>query len=131
MDCRSTVRKEEPLILPLYMQEGSTGPLVDLLLIFLAGYQLGTRGHTDVIPDGVCGLKGVAALQEFQADHDLQADGGFGPETRRYLTEAYALNFDVIAAGSRAATIFRQPDGSELMWPPRTPMVRDRALRER
>ncbi len=73
-----------------YMNRGSKGPAVAALQLFL----LGTRINRDIVVDGEYGEQTMLAVMELQRTCDIEADGNFGPETRRAVHRRYDLDFD-------------------------------------
>lgn len=63
---------------------GSFGPAVQLLQL-----ALNRAGYGELVTDGVFGSATRAALQRFQADRGLAADGVAGPQTHRQLLPWY------------------------------------------
>jgi len=107
---------------PLYMEKGSTGTMVNMVLAILVGWE---RGCSDeergVICDGVLGDHGVDLVKDFQGYYGLDAHGGVGPDTRGVLHEEFDFNFVEVARTSGGSTTFVQPDGSKIVWPPPPP----------
>jgi peptidoglycan hydrolase-like protein with peptidoglycan-binding domain len=95
------------LLFPLYLDQGSKGPAVNILAIALivAGYDpLG-----EIIFDGnyVRGGKIAEAVKRFQWKVSITADGNFGPVTRRAFAEHHHFNAnqltDAMFAGETVA----------------------------
>ena len=63
---------------------GSIGPAVQLLQL-----ALNRAGYGELATDGIFGSATRAALQRFQADRGLAADGVAGPQTHRQLLPWY------------------------------------------
>lgn len=84
--------------LPGYL-EGGSGPVVALLYAFLrgAGYGDGLTAGTDSYD-----AMGRNAMERWQSENSLDADGGCGPDTRAYMLSAY--NFDLEAETRAAAS---------------------------
>ena len=100
---------------PKYMQQGSRGPLVTLLQVFLCG----VRGSLDVeikdlIFDGEYGDVTANLVNAFQVEHGLEADGHFGPATRAVVKEEYGFDFEAAAKTIPGMTSFHQPGGSKI-----------------
>lgn len=74
------------------LQSGDTGPAVKALQV-----RLGTLGY-QLDADGIYGEKTEAAVRDFQAHHELPADGIVGPMTRNKLRRSPDL------AGMNAVT---------------------------
>lgn len=105
---------------PQYMEKGSRGPAVNLVLEFLQGWGRG-QGRLFKSIKGDChyGNMGAACAMEFQRAHGgLEPDGGWGPKTRAVAKEEYGFDFEEAARHSGGTTIFVQPDGTEVAWSP-------------
>ncbi len=104
---------------PAYMEKGSEGPAVNLVLAFLIGW---ARGHAqDIHCDGVYGEVGVRWAKEFQGAHatlGLEPDGGIGPKTRGVMKDQYGFDFEAAARSTGGTTIFVQQDGTTKEWSP-------------
>jgi hypothetical protein len=101
---------------PRYMEKGSRGPAVNLILAFLIGW--GRGDIKDVVPDADYGEKGAGHMKRFQTSHGLDADGGCGPETRSFLLNRYGFDFEAAAQATGGTTVFVQDDGTEISWSP-------------
>jgi hypothetical protein len=109
---------------PQYMEKGSHGPAVDLVLKYLA-FLAKIRGVGDqTLPkieiDGDYGNAGVAHMERLQRDLGLEPDGGFGPETRDRLKEVTGTDFEAACLNLEddLETFFMQPDGKVIRWKP-------------
>lgn len=67
----------------------STGAFVDLYLVILNGFQVGTESY---------GLKSVERLTEFQRSHDIDKGAGAVVQYERYMTEHDERELGAIAA---------------------------------
>lgn len=103
--------------LPDYMQTGSRGKLVIALSIFLQG--LGFLRSKDIKLDGNYGSVLTANVRDLQLSLAIEADGNFGPNTRARVKAMYGFDLEEAeAALPPAMTIFVQPDGTEIRYPP-------------
>lgn len=102
---------------PPYMEKGSEGPVVNIVLQFLMAWAKKNRmGHTGIALDGKLGPIGIRWIKTYQRENGLQADGGWGPKTR---DQAKKDGFDFVAtakAQGEVLTAFVQPDGTTLHW---------------
>jgi len=102
---------------PKYMQQGSSGPCVQILAAFLVKQQ---TVPCDFIPNQHFGQNLTKMLREYQGDEGLQVDGGCGPETRRNMKN-YDFHFDDFCRHTTGVTKFVQPDGSVIEYDPAAP----------
>jgi hypothetical protein len=102
---------------PQYMELGSRGPAVNLVLALLLGWAKvwGIFDH-GVVCDGVYRARSATLMKKFQELNDLESDGGCGPETRKWLKEAFGFDLELAARTSGGDTSFVQPDGEEQIW---------------
>ena len=106
---------------PQYMEQGSKGPAVNLVLVALAVYvaMSNDSGEFSGIEfDGVYGETGVRWMKDFQKINDLEVDGGFGPTTRACMKEKYGFDFEQAAIFTGGTTVFVQTNGEEIEWSP-------------
>ena len=105
---------------PKYMEKGSRGPAVNIILLILVVYarEVEDMSLHRIECDSVLGDNGVFWVKSFQKAHNLEADGGVGPDTRTFLKERYHLDFEAVARASGGITVFVQPDGREIHWSP-------------
>jgi lysozyme family protein len=99
----------QPSITLPAMRIGSRGHLVSAWQSFLSGQQLSVGGS-----DGVFGQRTLAATQDFQARHGLEADGIAGRQT---LLKAMELGFELIdepAPGMSDSSFPPRPDFAPL-----------------
>ena len=75
-----------------FMNQGSRGPAVAALQLFLVG----TRLNSDVVVDGEYGEQTMLAVRELQLKYNLEPDGNFGPETREEVRLRYKLDFNAL-----------------------------------
>lgn len=112
---------ERKFPMPDYMQPGSRGPVVNLLLAFLdPEARAGQAGSTGIVLDGEFGKIGEREMKRWQTAHGISPDGGCGPETRAAMKEA---GFDLDAAAHKmplkaGVSKFVQVDGTTLYWAP-------------
>lgn len=105
---------------PIYMEKGSEGPAVDLVLEFLERWCLG-NGITEhgIVVDGVYGNVAVSRMKQYQADRNISRDGGCGPKTRMEMAREDGFFFTAAAQElKKGVTEFVQPDGESLFWNP-------------
>ncbi|MFA5173448.1 MAG: peptidoglycan-binding domain-containing protein [Candidatus Paceibacterota bacterium] len=95
--------------IPEFMNMGSFGVCVGLLQIFLCGLQLGK----ELIFDGHYGEKTAEAVSKWQEKEGIEADGNFGPESRKRAKESYGFDFEAVCLNTPGVTFFLQPDGEE------------------
>ena len=106
--------------IPTYMEKGSKGPAVVVLLSFLNGWALswGEGG----LPEGFqigdeLDMDAMTLVAQYQEDNGLDVDGGCGPQMRTDMTER-GFNFEAAARAAGGATKFVQLDGSYILWAP-------------
>lgn len=108
---------EEVKEFPAFMEIGSRGVAVNLILAFLVGWAAGRPWENHgVVCDAEYGERGVGLMKVFQANQHLEADGGFGPTTRAFIKQKYGFDFEAIARATGGGTVFIQPDGRRLLW---------------
>ncbi len=109
---------------PSYMEKGSQGPAVDIVLKFLTFLTMIRgecgQGLPKIEIDGDYGGTAVAHMKRLQQDLGLEPDGGFGPETRDRLREVADLDFTTACLSmlKNGPTVFVQPDGTQITWSP-------------
>lgn len=102
---------------PKYMQQGSKGPCVTVLQVFLAG----VLGGQDLVFDqhyGEVTANKVRVLQD--ALGMTEKDGNFGPATRAATKDRYGFDFELACQDGLygfQATEFIQPDRLPVFWP--------------
>lgn len=114
---------------PFYMEEGSKGKAVDLVLLFLFHWkkQQDSRKATGIVLNGNYTGRGLALMCEYQKAHRLDDDGGVGPKTRKQMCDD-GFNFVARAKAlghGGGITAFAQPDGKILFWGPKIPPTPD------
>jgi peptidoglycan hydrolase-like protein with peptidoglycan-binding domain len=106
--------------LPSFMQQGSRGPLVNLVIVLFAGWAAGWRPKpSGLVVDHQYGPTLAKVVTMFQEYRDLEdVDGNCGPATRGAMAQEFGLDFLDLArlCGSNEPTIFMQLDGSEVAW---------------
>jgi hypothetical protein len=119
------VQHVSPENFPRYMEKGSQGPAVNVLLISLAAWarfyrSISGREHlpSAIVPDCRLGDVGVAWLKIFQEACGTQPDGGFGPVTRIYFDTFFGFGFEAAARATGGTTVFVQPNQDMLAWSP-------------
>ncbi len=110
---------------PLYLEEGSRGPAINLLLTFLQDWAK-ERGYSNTFFPPINGTYDGLALQMmkwYQETYSLDVDGGCGPQTRQHMLEHHGFNLagcmKAIGAGDMTLTKFVQPPHEqhpELFW---------------
>ncbi|HEY4520478.1 MAG TPA: hypothetical protein VJJ72_01600 [Candidatus Paceibacterota bacterium] len=100
------------LEIPPYLEKGSRGPAINILLVWLKGF----FRAPDIVCDSVYGDVGAGYVKRLQGQHGLDPDGGVGPKTRRMLKEDYGFDFESVASNTGGASMFVQPDGKVLVW---------------
>lgn len=101
---------------PPYMEEGSRGKAVDLLLQFLKDWAAKTnRDASAIVLDQHFGKTGVSWLKTFQVVTGLDPDGGFGPKTRAKAKE-FGFDFEEEVQKLDSINHFVQPGGEVLYW---------------
>lgn len=106
---------------PQYMQKGSRGPAVNLILIALAvwaEFKGGGKHELAIVCDGEYGETAAAVMMAFQKSRGLEPDGHFGPSTRSVFLADFGFHFESVARSTGGTTIFVQPDGTEIAWSP-------------
>lgn len=105
---------------PIYMEKGSSGPFVNAVLLVLklrSQFFLGSTPKEEIQLDGEYGPVGIAHMKAFQRTYGLQADGGFGPETRKAFQQFLNIHMsDLIALAGEGPTIFVQPEDRKIEW---------------
>lgn len=95
------------------MEEGSRGTAVLVLGAFLLGAGFCSEGFDP--SDAVFGPKMTETVKLFQRHYSLEADGGFGPQTRALAKEMYRFDFVALVAKSMSpntkTSILVQPNG--------------------
>lgn len=104
--------------IPTYMQKGSRGPVVNAVLLVLAGWYTSRFDDASGLePDGEYGNRLHTVVSEFQKEWGLEEDGHFGPATRRAFVDEFGFNLQTLAAiTGPGVTVFVQPDGDEIHW---------------
>lgn len=102
---------------PEYMEKGSKGPAVNVLLVFLMAWSHGLASH-ELKCDDELGDTGMKWLGFFQDQHGLERKGGCGPDTRAKILEKYGIDFDDLVRRTARSTSFVQPDGEVISWHP-------------
>ena len=107
---------------PPYLQPGSEGPAVNVLLKFLVGWAAENgQTSTGIELDGEYGTVGIGWMGIYQASHDIDPDGACGPESRRTMQECDGFDFEqtLMDRGEELGiTKFVQLDGTDLYWGP-------------
>lgn len=79
-------------LFPTYLSQGSSGPAVFVLQVWLMGAGFNPVG---MIADGIYGPRTVEAVIKLQLDLEtVDVDGEFGPETKQALHLVRGINFD-------------------------------------
>ncbi|OHA19813.1 MAG: hypothetical protein A3C08_01815 [Candidatus Taylorbacteria bacterium RIFCSPHIGHO2_02_FULL_47_18] len=126
---RVKMRFETP---PPFLENGSTGKVVNNLLIFLKDWaQKNNKGDDGIEIDGVLGPTGIKWLQEYQKANGLIADGGCGPETRKTMKKRDGFDFDQAATLVDSISEYIQPNGDKLYWVAGIEETTDREVAER
>ncbi|MGC9598949.1 MAG: peptidoglycan-binding protein [Minisyncoccia bacterium] len=101
---------------PKYMERGSHGPIVQLVIVFLLGAGCG-KG---LVADGMYGDVAVANMQAWQRANGISDDGGCGPETRNCMKERWGFDLELASRYllADAPTVFFQPEGGWIRWHP-------------
>lgn len=55
-------------------------------------------------------------VAELQTRHGLEADGHFGPQTRKVVKDTYGFDFEAACRTISETTVFMQPDGTTVLW---------------
>jgi hypothetical protein len=112
---------ERKFPMPEFMQPGSKGPVVNLLLKYLDPKATEhVPGPTGIVLDGEFGPTGTREMIAWQEKQGITADGGCGPETRKALKRA-GFDLDEAAHGmplDADITAFVQLSGTILYWVP-------------
>lgn len=118
---------------PLFMEEGSRGPVVDLVIEFLITWA-GRHGHNEhrLIVNGVYDENVVHWMQRFQIERDIEVASGCGSEVREAMR---GLGFDFGAEAKRVGprlTVFVQPGPLPILyWGPGIEPQHDKTIAEK
>jgi peptidoglycan hydrolase-like protein with peptidoglycan-binding domain len=83
-------------LFPPYLNQGSTGPAVNVLAWLMKSYQYGDPDKILMDGEYTPGGEIAKAVMEFQSDCNLSVDGNFGPKERASLEEEFALDLDLL-----------------------------------
>ena len=99
---------------PGFMNQGSKGPHVTLLQIFLIAR--GILNGAEVEFNEVYGPALGRGMAIIQAWGNLDQDGNCGPATRLFLNERFGFDFEAACLAIPGTTRFRQPEGHDIAW---------------
>ncbi len=102
------------MAVPKYMNKGSKGPHVTILQTLLCGQCVGWGFNFYQEYD----VHTANAVEEFQALHELEVNGNFGPAERDIAKRICSFDFDAACETIPGVTDFVQPDNSVISWWP-------------
>jgi hypothetical protein len=112
---------------PAYMQEGSTGPAANLVIVFLNNWAESlSLGPTGLSENGEYGAVAVSWMKRYQQAAHIDADGGFGPQTRQTAKDRDGFDFVDAAQGLSDLSEFVQTNGTIYYWAPGIDVTIDR-----
>lgn len=88
----------DELFFPEYLNQGSEGPAVAVLQIMLKTW--GLDQDNTLLIDGVYGERTAKAVADLQAEQGVDADGNFGPQTRKAFAKASGIDVNTIPANA-------------------------------
>ena len=102
------------LQIPPYLEKGSSGPAVNVLLSWLKGFYRAP----EIECDAVLGDIGDGVVKRLQSENGLEPDGGVGPDTRTCMKEKLGFDFEDAARNTAGDNIFVQLGGERVGWNP-------------
>lgn len=79
-------------LFPKYLNQGSTGPAVAALQLFLVGVTIGKNVEINGIYDDATAER----VKDLQRDLEIDDDGNFGPGTRSAVKNECGIDFNAI-----------------------------------
>ena len=114
----SEKKSNPPKLIPDYLEEGSSGTAVNILLAYVKGWAAAQtlpmeswECFLELRCDGTLGPIGMKCVAIYQRRKGLEVAGGCGPQMRVRMQED-GFNFEEAVATAKGQSTFVQPDGA-------------------